>query len=102
MRRTLLALVMVCGFCLPLATLTTVGAEDAATGPVAFTVHAAFCPIEDVENPDVGLYEACHANALEGVTFTFASLESAPVAFTTDAAGVGRPTFSMGSPPSPR
>jgi len=85
----LIALVLVCGVCLPLATYSSVGADDALTGPVAFTVHAALCPLDDVNNPDIGLYDACHANTLAGVTFTFASLETDPVSFTTDANGVG-------------
>lgn len=89
MRRTLIALVLVCGLGLPLATLSSVRADDPATGPVAFTVHAASCSIEDVNDPSVGLYDACHANGVEGVTFTVGSLEADSVAFTTDASGVG-------------
>jgi hypothetical protein len=96
MRRTLLALVLVCGFGLPLATFADAGAQAEATGPVVFTVHAASCPLEDVYS-DVGLYDACHANALEGVTFTFGSLEAAPVSFTTDAAGIGAAAILDGS-----
>jgi len=89
MRRTLLALVLVCGFGLPLATFTAVQAEDAPIGPVAFTVHAAICSTEAVNDPEVGLYDACHANGAAGVIFTFASLESDPVSFTTGVDGVG-------------
>ncbi len=89
MRRMLIAIVLVCGACLPLATSSSVGADDVLTGPVAFTVHAATCSSEDVNAPDIGLYEACHANGVGGVTFTFASLEADPVSFTTDAVGVG-------------
>jgi hypothetical protein len=89
MRRTLIALVLACGLGLPLATLTTVRADDAAIGPVAFTVHAAVCPIDVVNDPNIGLYDGCHANGIEGVTFTFASLETEPVSFTTGAGGVG-------------
>jgi hypothetical protein len=88
MRRTLIALVLVCGFCLPLATLSTVGAQDEAAGGVVFTVHSAFCSIDDVNNPDVGLYEACHENKLGGVTFTLDSLETEPVSLMSDDAGV--------------
>ena len=89
MRRTFIALVLVCGFCLPLAGFSTAGAEDEVTGPVTFAVHAAACTTEEVNNPDLGLYDACHANGVEGVTFTFASLEGDPVSFTTDATGAG-------------
>lgn len=89
MRRTLLALVLVCGFGLPLATFSAVQAEDAPIGPVLFTVHAAICPTDAVNDPDVGLYDACHANGVAGVTFTLSSLELEPVSFTTGAAGVG-------------
>lgn len=89
MRRMLLTLVLACGFGLPLALVTSGGTLAQTTGPVAFTVHAASCPLEDVYNPDIGLYDACHANALEGVTFTFSSLEAEPISFATDAAGIG-------------
>ena len=47
------------------------------------------CTTEEVNNPVLGLYDACHGNGVEGVTFTFASLEGDPVSFTTDATGVG-------------
>jgi hypothetical protein len=96
MRRTLLALVLVCGFGLPLATFAVAGAQAEVTGPVVFTVHASTCPIEDVYS-DVGLYDACHANVLEGATFTFGSLEAEPVSFTTDAAGIGSAEILDGS-----
>ena len=89
MRRMLIAIVLVCGVCLPLAISSSVRADEGLTGPVTFTVHAAACSIEDVNAPDVGLYDACHANGFAGVTFIFASLEADPVSFTTDAAGVG-------------
>jgi hypothetical protein len=89
MRRTLIALVLACGLGLPLVTFTTVRADDAAIGPVAFTVHAAICPIEVVNDPNVGLYDGCHANGIGGVTFTLSSLEADPVSFTTGLDGVG-------------
>lgn len=89
MRRTLIALVLACGLGLPLVTFSTVRADDAAVGPVAFTVHAAICPIDIVNDPTIGLYDGCHANGVEGLTFTFASLETEPVSFTTGAGGVG-------------
>ena len=88
MRRTLIALVLACGFCLPLATLSAVGAQDEAAGAVVFTVHTASCSIDDVNNPDVGLYDACHENKLGGVAFTLDSLEAEPVGFASDLAGV--------------
>jgi hypothetical protein len=86
MRRTLLALVLVCGFGLPLAMFTTAHAEDVAAAPIVVTVHLAFCPIDDV-NLDVGFYDACHANGLGGATVTLASAESDPVGAMTDASG---------------
>jgi len=89
MRRMLIAIVLVCGACLPLATYSSVGADDAATGPVAFTVHAAVCSTDEVNDPNLGLYEACHDNGIGGVTFTFSGLGAVPVSFTTDVDGVG-------------
>ena len=89
MRRTLIALMLVCGLGLPLATFSTVRAEGEAIGPVVFTVHAAICPTDVVNDPNVGLYDGCHANGAAGVTFTFASLEGEPVSFTTGVDGVG-------------
>ncbi len=89
MRRMLIAIVLVCGFCLPLVTSSSAEADDAATGPVAFTVHAAVCSTDAVNDASLSLYDACHANGIGGVTFTFAGLESEPVSFTTDASGVG-------------
>lgn len=86
MRRTLLALVLVCGFGLPLAMFTTAHAEE--TTPIVVTVHLASCPIEAV-NSDVGFYDACHANGIAAGTLIFAGLETDPVAFTTDESGVG-------------
>jgi hypothetical protein len=88
MRRTLLTLVLVCGFGLPLAMFTTAHAEDVAAAPIVVTVHLAFCPIDDV-NSDVGFYDACHANGLGGATITLASAESDPVGAITDGSGVG-------------
>jgi hypothetical protein len=88
MRRTLLALVLVCGFGLPLAMFTTAHAEDVVAAPIVVTVHLASCPIDDV-NSDVGFYDACHANGIGGQTITLTSAESDPVAAVTDASGVG-------------
>ena len=88
MRRTLLALVLVCGFGLPLAMFTTAHAEDVAAAPIVVTVHLAACPIEDV-NSDVGFYDACHANGIGGQTITLASAESDPVGAVTDGSGIG-------------
>jgi hypothetical protein len=93
MRRTLIALVLVCGFCLPLATLSTVGAQDEAAGAVVLTVHTSFCSIDDVNNPDVGLYDACHSNVLGGATFTLDSLETDPVSFVSDDGGIASVTL---------
>ena len=89
MRRTLIALMLVCGLGLPLATFTAVQAEDVPIGPVVLTVHAAICSTEAVNDPDVGLYDGCHANGAAGVTFTLASLEGDPVSFITGVDGVG-------------
>lgn len=80
---------LVCGFCVPLAMHAIVAAEESTTGPVAFTVHAALCTTDQVNDPELGLYDACHANGAEGVTFTFAGLDIEPVIFATDASGVG-------------
>ncbi len=88
MRRTLLTLVLVCGFGLPLAMFSTAHAEDAAGAPILVTVHLAACPIEAV-NSDVGFYDACHANGIGGQTITLASAESDPVGAVTDVSGVG-------------
>jgi hypothetical protein len=88
MRRTLIALALVCGFCLPLAALSTVGAQDEAAAAVVLTVHASVCPIDDVNNPDVGLYDACHDNVLGGAAFTLDSLETDAVSSMSDDAGI--------------
>ncbi len=85
MRRTLLALVLVCGFGLPLAMFATVHAEDVAA-PIVVTVHLAACPIEDV-NSDLGFYDACHANGMGGQMITLASAQSDPVGAVTDGNG---------------
>ncbi|HET9659819.1 MAG TPA: hypothetical protein VFP05_05780 [Thermomicrobiales bacterium] len=88
MRRTLLALVLVCGFGLPLAMFSNAHAEDVAAAPIVVTVHLASCSIDEV-NSDLGFYDACHANGIGGETITLASAESVPVLFVTDDSGVG-------------
>ncbi len=89
MRRTLLALMLVCGFGMPLAAFSTAHAEDeVAAAPIVVTVHLASCPIEEV-NSDVGFYDACHANGIGGQTITLASAESDPVGAVTDDSGYG-------------
>ena len=89
MRRTLRALAFVLGFGLPLIALSPVQAQTDVTGPVAFTVHKASCPIDYAATSTGGIYEACHENKVEGVTFTISGAEFDPLAFFTDAEGVG-------------
>lgn len=88
---------LVCGLGLPLATFTTVGADDAPVGPVTFTVHAALCPVSVVNDPEIGLYDGCHANAIEGVTFTFESLEGGAISFASGADGVATASILDGA-----
>lgn len=88
MRRTLVALALICSLGLPFASLSSVRAAD-AVGPVAFTVHAAYCLIDTVNQPETDLYAACHANAIGGIAFTFSGLGIEPVEFLTDSDGVG-------------
>lgn len=88
MRRTLLALLLVCGFGLPLAMVSTAHAEDEVAAPIVVTVHLALCPIEAVES-DLGFYDACHANGIAGATLTFAGDEIDPLTFVTDESGIG-------------
>jgi hypothetical protein len=82
-------LALVLGFGLPLIALSPVQAQTDAFGPVAFTVHKASCPIDYAATSSGGIYEACHENKVEGVTFTIAGLELGPIDFVTDADGVG-------------
>jgi hypothetical protein len=82
-------LAFVLGFGLPLIALSPVQAQTDVTGPVAFTVHKASCPIDYAATSTGGIYEACHENKVEGVTFTISGAEFDPLAFFTDAEGVG-------------
>ncbi len=84
MRRILRALALMLGFGLPLLALSPVQAEGETFGPVPFTIHKASCPI-DYEG---GIYEACHENVVEGVTFSISGLELGPIEFVTDVDGV--------------
>jgi hypothetical protein len=82
-------LALACGIGLSLGTASLSGAAQETVGPVGFTVHAAVCPINYATLGTGGIYESCHGNGHAGVAFTFDSIEGDPVAFTTDAAGVG-------------
>ncbi|MCA9858311.1 MAG: hypothetical protein KC438_01245 [Thermomicrobiales bacterium] len=89
MRRTFLALLLVCGFGLSLASFSTAHAANGATGSVAVTVHLRYCPIDVVNSPDIGFYDGCHDNALGGEFLTLAGLAIEPVSFVTDWTGNG-------------
>lgn len=88
MRRLLLALALMCALGVSLTGMQSAAAEDASTGPIVITVHLANCPIDDV-NSDLGLYEACHGNALAGESLSLSSQQTEPLAVATDDAGVG-------------
>ncbi len=83
MRSKLFVLGLLCVFGLPLMVGGPVSAQT--EGGVAFTIHAATCPL-DYEG---GIYEACHHNYLEGATFTLTADGIDPAAIVTGVDGVG-------------
>src|SRR4029453_12091581 len=86
--RMLFVLAFVFGVGMPLAALSPVQAQEEVTGPVAFTVHKASCPINYVDLFGPGIYEACHENRVADVVFAIAGVAIAPTEFVTDADGV--------------
>lgn len=83
-QRSILKLLVTFGFVLAAIPATgAAAAQDSVFGPVPFTVHKANCPV-DYEG---SIYDSCHANGVEGVSFEVRGFEMATDTMVTDANG---------------
>lgn len=89
MRRVLVVLAFALGLGVSLGAHANVGVAQETVGPVSLEIHAASCPVNYPSFGLGGVYESCHHNGIEGAAFTYASVESAPVAIVSDVSGVG-------------